>query len=235
MARVEAAERATYAEGLRLLTGGEPSADVVDALWAIGSHEVYLQLTQEADWSPQKYRSWLAGHVDQLTTLTRERPTNASHTPDDRDGPCDTRMMGVVDSALRRDLVRARLVLEGEAPLSDRRRVALAEHLIWLMDFLHEHHSSEDAGLYPMVLRNDPSTAALVAEMDADHQRIDPAMAALVSAAERWRDNATAAAAVAETLDRLGGRAHPAPEPRGDRDDAGGCDLRHPAGAQEVG
>ncbi len=67
-------QRATYAEGLRLLTGGEPSADVVDALWAIGSHEVYLQLTQEADWSPQKYRSWLAGHVDQLTTLTRERP-----------------------------------------------------------------------------------------------------------------------------------------------------------------
>ncbi len=128
---------------------------------------------------------------------------NASHTPDDRDGPCDTRMMGVVHSALRRDLVRTRLVLEGEAPLSDRRRVALAEHLIWLMDFLHEHHSSEDAGLYPMVLRNDPSTAALVAEMDADHQRIDPAMAALVSAAERWRDNATATAAVAETMDRL--------------------------------
>jgi hypothetical protein len=30
--------------------------------------------------------------------------------------PADTRMMGVVHSALRRDLVRARLVLESEPP-----------------------------------------------------------------------------------------------------------------------
>lgn len=127
----------------------------------------------------------------------------ASPTPRDPDGPCETRMMGVVHSALRRDLVRARLVLEDEAPLADPRRVALADHLLWLMGFLHEHHSNEDAGLYPMVVRNDPSTAALVAEMDADHQRIDPAMATLVSAAGRLRRDADGAAAVTEAIDGL--------------------------------
>lgn len=127
----------------------------------------------------------------------------ASHTTDDQDGPCETGMMGVVHSALRRDLVRARLVLAGETPLADRRRVALAEPLMWLMDFLHHHHRNEDAGLYPMVVRNDPSTAELVGEMEADHQRIDPAVVALVSAAERLRDDAAAGPAVTAALDVL--------------------------------
>ncbi len=121
-------------------------------------------------------------------------------TPADLDGPCDTQMMGIVHSALRRDLVRARLVLRDEAPLADRRRVALAKHILWLMDFLHEHHSNEDAGLYPMTLRNDPSTAELVADMASDHDRINPGIAALVTAAESYRDDATAAAALAEAL-----------------------------------
>jgi hemerythrin-like domain-containing protein len=128
---------------------------------------------------------------------------NRTHSPVDPDGPCDTRMMGVVHSALRRDLVRARLVLQEEPPLSERRRVALAEHLVWLMDFLHAHHSNEDAGLYPMVLRNDPSSAALVADMDADHQSINPAMSFLAVEAGRFREDGTTAPAVVEALDRL--------------------------------
>jgi iron-sulfur cluster repair protein YtfE (RIC family) len=112
-------------------------------------------------------------------------------------------MMGVVHSALRRDLVRARVVLDGQPPLANPGRSALAEHLLWLMAFLHDHHSNEDAGLYPMVLRNDPSTATLVADMNADHLRIDPAMAALRSAAESLRDDPAAAAAVTEALSGL--------------------------------
>ena len=106
----------------------------------------------------------------------------------DLDGPADTRMMGIVHSALRRDLVRTRMVLEDEAPLSAERRVALADHVVWLMDFLQTHHHGEDIGLYPMVLRNDPSTADLVADMDGDHQRIDPAIASLEEAARGYRD-----------------------------------------------
>jgi hemerythrin-like domain-containing protein len=99
--------------------------------------------------------------------------------------PADTRMMGIVHSALRRDLVRLRLVLGTPAAEEPRRRKALAEHAIWLMDFLHHHHTGEDEGLYPLVVRRNPAAAELCERMDADHDTITPAMDGLRAAAER--------------------------------------------------
>jgi hemerythrin-like domain-containing protein len=99
--------------------------------------------------------------------------------------PADTRMMGIVHSALRRDLVRLRLVVGTPAAQEPRRRKALAEHAIWLMDFLHHHHTGEDDGLYPLVVRRNPAAAELCARMDADHDTITPAMDGLRAAAER--------------------------------------------------
>lgn len=128
----------------------------------------------------------------------------AALTTHDPDGPCDTRMMGIVHSALRRDLVRTRLVLEAEAPLTERRRIGLAEHVLWMMHFLHVHHNGEDIGLYPMVIRNDPSTRQLVEDMDGDHQRIDPAIAVLEQAARALRADAPGAYdAVLSAMDAL--------------------------------
>jgi hypothetical protein len=108
---------------------------------------------------------------------------------------CDTRMMGIVHSALRRDLVRTRMVLDQPALLADARRVGLADHVLWMMHALHVHHHGEDIGLYPMVLRNDPGTRELVEDMDADHQRIDPAIADLEAAARAFREDAPGARA----------------------------------------
>lgn len=105
------------------------------------------------------------------------------------DSPADTRMMGVVHSALRRDLVRALLVLEADPPPDDVRRVALADHLLWMMDFLHHHHSGEDEGLYPMVVAKNPEAADLVGAMDAEHGAIAPAMATVADAARVYRDD----------------------------------------------
>ena len=69
------------------------------------------------------------------------------------DAPADTRMMGIVHESLKRDLRRVRQVLH-EAPVPrGRQRVALGRHVIWMLDFLHAHHSGEDAGLWPLVLR----------------------------------------------------------------------------------
>jgi hemerythrin-like domain-containing protein len=109
----------------------------------------------------------IAQHIDQATV------------------PADTRMMGIVHSALRRDLVRLRLVLGSPVAQEPRRRTALAEHAIWLMDFLHHHHSGEDEGLYPLVVRRNPAAAELCELMDADHHTITPAMDALRAAAHR--------------------------------------------------
>ena len=90
------------------------------------------------------------------------------------DGPADTRMMGIVHDALRRDLARIRAALAGAVP--EARRRALAAHVGWMMDFLHEHHEGEDAGLYPMVRAVNPAVGALLDVMAADHAAVDPAV-----------------------------------------------------------
>ncbi|MDX5453885.1 MAG: hemerythrin domain-containing protein, partial [Rhodococcus sp. (in: high G+C Gram-positive bacteria)] len=76
--------------------------------------------------------------------------------------PADTRIMRIVHSALRRDLTRAAQVLR-TAPAPERtQRVALADHLVWMMQFLHLHHSGEDQGLWPLVRAVNPAAEALL-------------------------------------------------------------------------
>jgi hemerythrin-like domain-containing protein len=105
----------------------------------------------------------------------------------DPNGPADTRMMGIVHAALRRDLDRLRTELTTEPYPADAQKAALADHVDWMMAFLHEHHSAEDAGLYPMVRSHADATTELLDDMDADHRRIDPAMASLRAATTAWR------------------------------------------------
>ena len=101
------------------------------------------------------------------------------------DDPADTQMMGIMHSALRRDFVRVRLLLGTPEAAEPRRRTALAEHVLWLMKVLHDHHSGEDDGLYPLVVRRNPASAELVEQMDADHGTITPAMDRLSEAARQ--------------------------------------------------
>jgi hypothetical protein len=94
----------------------------------------------------------------------------------DPDGPADTRMMGIVHGALLRDLGRARDVLDAPVPPSGDQRRAVGEHVVWMMDFLHTHHTGEDDGLWPTLLARNPDAAALVESLEADHARIAPAL-----------------------------------------------------------
>jgi hemerythrin-like domain-containing protein len=106
--------------------------------------------------------------------------------------PADTRMMGIVHDALRRDLTRARAVLAHTPPPADRQREAVAHHLEWMMHFLHQHHSGEDTGLYPMVRERNPAAAELLDAMDADHEAIGPGITGLErSAADYGRGDST--------------------------------------------
>jgi hemerythrin-like domain-containing protein len=119
----------------------------------------------------------------------------------DMDGPADTRMMGIVHDALRRDLARTRGSLAGAVP--EARRRTLAAHVAWIMDFLHAHHEGEDAGLYPMVRAANPAAGALLDVMAADHAAIDPAVEGLRVAAARWAASGTDASAPLEALAAL--------------------------------
>jgi Hemerythrin HHE cation binding domain len=119
--------------------------------------------------------------------------------------PADTRMMGIVHGALRRDLLRTRDALTSEPYPQGRQRRALGEHVVWMMEFLHAHHTSEDEGLWPLVRRRNPAAGALLDSLEAEHRRISPAAAALTSAGQRYA--ATTAdeprAELADALDAL--------------------------------
>ena len=67
--------------------------------------------------------------------------------------------------------------MSDEDPPDDGQRDALAEHLTWMMDFLHAHHEGEDAGLWPLVRSLNPSAGDLLDQMEHDHAQIAP----------RWR------------------------------------------------
>lgn len=99
--------------------------------------------------------------------------------------PADTSMMRIVHSALRRDLHRAEIALNGNPPPPPAQQLAIARHLEWMMSFLYAHHRAEDDGLYPLVREPDPAAAGLLAAMDADHRAVASAIAEVEGAARR--------------------------------------------------
>jgi hemerythrin-like domain-containing protein len=103
-------------------------------------------------------------------------------------------MMGIVHSALRRDLTRTATALNAETTPADAQRRALTAHLIWMMDFLHRHHEGEDAGLWPLVRSLDPSAGDLLDQMEHDHAQIAPQMEGLSTATRRYSDDGSAQA-----------------------------------------
>jgi hypothetical protein len=119
--------------------------------------------------------------------------------------PADTRMMAIVHGALRRDLLRGREVASAPRYPEGRQRRALGEHVAWLMDFLHAHHTAEDEGLWPAVRAKHPAAGPLLDSLEADHRHIEPAAAALRSAGVRYAASSAddARVALVEALDDL--------------------------------
>ncbi len=99
------------------------------------------------------------------------------------DSPADTRMMGIVHQALRRDLRRAEMALNGSPHPPREQLDAIARHLRWMMSFLHAHHRAEDEGLYPLVHDRDPAASPLLDAMDDEHRTVASAIAEVEAAA----------------------------------------------------
>src|SRR5664280_124604 len=114
--------------------------------------------------------------------------------------PADTRIMGIVHSALRRDLTRAAEALSRQPPPGDAQRVAIARHLASMMDFLHDHHHGEDAWLWPTMRRLNPAASDVLDQMDADHLSIAPHMRKVTAAAAAYEMSATGRAALLQAL-----------------------------------
>ncbi|WP_068275817.1 hemerythrin domain-containing protein [Aldersonia kunmingensis] len=119
--------------------------------------------------------------------------------------PADTRMMGIVHDALRRDLGRTREVLSATTPPDDAQRVAIADHVLWMMRFLHMHHGAEDLGFWPLVRSLNPDAAALLDQLDADHTGLVVEINRVATTATRYRadESPDALEALASAIDGL--------------------------------
>ena len=134
----------------------------------------------------------------------------------------DTRMMGIVHGALRRDLARAAYALLHQPFPGDAQRVAIAQHLQAMMHFLRIHHSGEDAWLWPTMRRLNPGASDVLDQMDADHLAITPHMEEVTAAASAYEKSATGREALVSALSDLRGTLDPHLR-RGQR----ACDDRH--------
>ena len=97
----------------------------------------------------------------------------------------DTRMNGVIHAALKRDLERIALLVEGPGRLPDERLRAIGGHAGWLMELLHDHHTTEDERLFPVLRANNPDIGPLLDAMVAEHEAIASAVTVLEEAGRR--------------------------------------------------
>jgi iron-sulfur cluster repair protein YtfE (RIC family) len=106
----------------------------------------------------------------------------------------DTRMNGIIHAALRRDLERIAMLVERPGDLSDERLRAIGEHAMWLMGLLHDHHTTEDERLFPVLRTNNPDMGPLLDTMLAEHGAIASAVATLEQAGRRAESGGDGAA-----------------------------------------
>jgi len=98
----------------------------------------------------------------------------------------DTRMMGIVHDALRRDLRRTREALSRQPYPRGSQKAAIAGHVEWMMRYLQQHHEGEDHDLWPLLRRKAPGAAPLLDTMETDHAGIAEAMAMVTAAAANY-------------------------------------------------
>jgi len=118
-------------------------------------------------------------------------------------GPVDMTTMYVMHHAFRRDLAAFAAAAQA-TPVEDRQAwQALAERWDLFAEVLHHHHSGEDAGLWPWLMRvaTEQEQATLEA-MEAEHEQIDPILRACADGFERVTAAADPAAA-AELAEQL--------------------------------
>src|SRR6478736_8119138 len=84
----------------------------------------------------------------------------------------DTRDMITVHRFLRREFRLAPGLVERVAPGDVQRAGVVGRHLDFMSEFLHHHHSAEDAVLWPVLVERVPDELApLVELMEAQHER----------------------------------------------------------------
>lgn len=107
------------------------------------------------------------------------------------DGPVDMQMMYVMHHAFRRDLAKFASAAQ-HTPVEDRTAWRLlARRWAIFAEVLHNHHSGEDAGLWPWLLEHGTEEdRATLEAMESEHAEIDPLLAACAEGLDRLADHA---------------------------------------------
>jgi len=117
-------------------------------------------------------------------------------------GPA-ARDMPIIHRIFRRQFAEVRALVQ-EVPSAEGMRVhAVADHLGFLLDGLHMHHTTEDDLIWPKLLDRAGLDAPLVKRMEEQHQQIDAAVAEVRAAMSAWCSDPTPATSSA-LADRLG-------------------------------
>ncbi len=91
-------------------------------------------------------------------------------------GPA-AREMPIIHRIFRRQFAEVRALVR-EVPAAEVVRVAaVADHLEFLLDGLHMHHTTEDDLIWPKLLDRAGLDAPLVERMERQHQQIDESVA----------------------------------------------------------
>ena len=118
-------------------------------------------------------------------------------------GGAAAREMPIIHRIFRRQFAEVRaLVLQ--TPEADEAWVgAVADHLGFLLDGLHMHHTTEDDLIWPKLLDRAGLDGPLVGRMEEQHQRIDGSVSEVRAAMVAWCSDPTHATSAA-LADRVG-------------------------------
>lgn len=119
--------------------------------------------------------------------------------------PADTLTTTLFHAALRRDLERARYLLEHPHWLSSRRAQRLGRLLLWDMAELRRHHEGEDHYLWPLLLSRAPETREILDAMEQEHDAIDEPLLQLEASARALVAGRAGPHDVLEALNELEG------------------------------
>lgn len=130
---------------------------------------------------------------------------------DSGDGRVDVTMMYVIHDAFRRDLRRLDYGLSqlGNGTAVPGTREAVARTWTEFAYNLHHHHTSEDSWIWPQLRRACPEAEPVLAEMEAEHARVGPLVAACAAAIDTAAADDSTAAQAREALLQVAALAGP--------------------------
>lgn len=105
--------------------------------------------------------------------------------------------MPIIHRIFRRQFAEVRTLLQ-EVPAHDATRVAaIADHLGFLLDGLHMHHTTEDDRIWPKLLNRTGLDAPLVERMEEQHRQIGVSVTEVRAGMSAWRSDPSPATTAA--------------------------------------